>query len=202
MSKYEKRVYDIDNVAYFCKTAEIYGGLSNMAAGFYIHIGDSKILTSEALYQACRYPDYPDIQKSIITQSSPMTAKKISRKEISKCRDDWNNIRVIIMKWVLRVKLIQNWDTFSELLESTGNKSIVEMSTKDDFWGCFKNGTTLVGTNALGRLLMELREFRRSKKGQKCLLVNPPKIDNFMFLNEPIGAVPRSNSRILQKKLL
>lgn len=64
---------------FFRKTKEEYGGLSNMAAGFPIELNGVRILSSEALYQAMRFPNHPDYQKEIIQQRSPMTAKMISK---------------------------------------------------------------------------------------------------------------------------
>ena len=78
--KYLKKIYIIKDCAVFRKTHEKNGGLSNMAAGYPVYFNGTQIRTSEALYQACRFPDYPDIQKEIINQKSPMTAKDISRK--------------------------------------------------------------------------------------------------------------------------
>ena len=49
-----------------------------MASGFPLKINNIDIKTSEALYQSMRFPDYPDIQKEIIYQKSPMTEKMIS----------------------------------------------------------------------------------------------------------------------------
>ena len=70
-----------------------------------------------------------------------------------------------VMRWCLRVKLAQIWDEFSRLLLATGDRPIVEESRKDEFWGAkVVNTDTLVGVNALGRLLMELRE-KKSTQG-------------------------------------
>ena len=66
-----------------------------------------------------------------------MVAKEISRKYEKYVRDDWDNVKYKVMEWCLEVKLIQNWDTFADVLVETGNKAIVEYSTKDDTWGCY-----------------------------------------------------------------
>ena len=81
-------------------------------------------------------PERPDIQKIILAERSPMTAKMKSkpyRKENT--RPDWEIVKVKVMKWCLRVKLAQNWIRFGDLLRSTDNRPIVEESRKDDFWG-------------------------------------------------------------------
>src|SRR5262245_33121636 len=155
----ESRTYKRRESAVFCKTNEEFGGLSNMAAGFSLRVNGVDILTSEALYQACRFPQLPDVQRLIIDQKSPMTAKMKSKPHRSKTREDWDAVRTRVMRWCLRVKLAQNWVTFRDLLLSTGERPIVEESKKDDFWGAFaQEDDTLVGRNVLGRLLMELRE--------------------------------------------
>jgi type I restriction enzyme S subunit len=46
-----------------------------MAPGFPLCVNGVRIRTSEALYQACRFPHLPDIQRQIIDERSPMTAK-------------------------------------------------------------------------------------------------------------------------------
>ena len=90
-----------------------------------MEVNDVTIPTAEALYQACRYPLFPDFQKEIIEQHSPMTAKMISRKYLDKTRQDWESIKYDVMYWVLQVKLSQNYNKFSSVLKDTGNSPIV-----------------------------------------------------------------------------
>ncbi|TOH22921.1 hypothetical protein, partial [Vibrio parahaemolyticus] len=59
----ELKQYDIKNAAAFKKTTEQWGELSNMCAGFPVVVNGVPIKSVEALYQACRYPYHPDIQK-------------------------------------------------------------------------------------------------------------------------------------------
>src|SRR5205814_1777426 len=116
--------------------------------------------TSEALYQACRFPHRADVQKLILAERSPMGAKMRSKPYRSDSRSDWEQVNVVVMHWCLRVKLAQNWKAFGTLLLSTGDKPIVEESHRDTFWGAKKEKSapdTLIGQNVLGRLLMELR---------------------------------------------
>ena len=183
------RTYLISECVSFRKTNEKFGGLSNMAGGYPIVVNDTYIRTSEALYQAMRFPDYPEIQKEIIEQKSPMTAKMVAKKyRVEKTRADWDAKRVAVMKWCLRVKLVQNLDTFGTLLLKTGNKSIVEESRKDQFWGAIRMDNTIFeGTNALGRLLMELREVH--KNGNEFKVAIPPNIDNFKLYGKEIWEV-------------
>ena len=137
----QARAYDPLRSVAFRKTKERYGGLSNMASGFPIVVNGIRIRTAEALYQACRYPTRPDVQRLIIEERSPMTAKMKAKRFTNDTRRDWDNVRVKIMRWCLRVKLAQNWDSFGTLLLSTGDASIVEDSRK----GC------LLGSEAYWR---------------------------------------------------
>lgn len=183
----EERQYSRRNAIVFKKTTEKYGGLSNMAGGYPLIIGNIKILTSEALYQACRFPHLSEVQKLIIHERSPMTAKMKSKPYRKNSREDWDSIRVQVMRWCLRVKLFQNWDKFSSLLNSTGDLPIVEESNKDPFWGAKPDGDILRGVNCLGRLLMELREELPLLRDEKIL--NPPNIPRFLLYGENIEQI-------------
>ena len=183
------RTYNLNDSVSFRTTRERFGGLSNMASGFPIEVNGVQILTSEALYQACRFPDRPDVQRIIIEQRSPMTAKMKSRRFQRDTRSDWEWIRVMVMGWCLRVKLAQNWDEFSELLLSTGNAPIVEDSRRDDFWGAKRTDDELIGTNALGRLLMELRKELKGPDHDHLRVVEPLQIPDFLLYGQPIGKV-------------
>lgn len=183
------RDYRREQVVAFRKTGEAFGGLSNMAPGFPIYLHGQRILTAEALYQACRFPHLPEVQLMILKEASPMTAKMRSKPFRAQSRPDWDVVRVPIMKWCLRVKLTTNWAKFSALLLETGNMPIVEDSRKDNFWGAKPESVeTLRGCNVLGRLLMELREkLKTDPESLRC--VRPVPIGSFLLLNEPIGMI-------------
>lgn len=177
------RIYTTDTSAVFRKTKENFGGLSNMASGYPIVVNDVSIRTSEALYQACRFPHLPDVQKMIINEHSPMTAKMHSKQYQRQSRPDWFAVRVRVMRWCLRLKLAQNWTTFSELLLSTNDQPIVESSSRDTFWGAvpYDNGSKLAGANILGRLLMELRQQLTDSYAFLLDSVTPPSIPDPML---------------------
>jgi ribA/ribD-fused uncharacterized protein len=148
------------------------------------------IRTSEALYQACRFPHLPEVQRLIIAQASPMTAKMKSKPYRKDTRPDWNRVRVKVMRWCLEVKLAQNWAKFSQLMLQTGNQPIVEESRRDEFWGAKPvDDQTLVGMNMLGRLLMELREAVKSKGSDQLQVVDPPDIPKFFLFGRPVAAI-------------
>ena len=58
------------------------------------------------------------------------------------------------MTEIVRAKVQRNEDV-KEMLLGTGNKSIIENSPADDFWGVGKDGT---GQNQMGKILMKVRE--------------------------------------------
>jgi ribA/ribD-fused uncharacterized protein len=185
------REYRRSECVTFRKTSEPFGGLSNMAPGFPLLVNRVSIRTSEALYQACRFPHHPELQGLVIGQRSPMAAKMVTKPHRAHTRADWDVIRIHVMRWALRVKLAQNWDRFSELLLSTGNLPIVEDSHKDVFWGAKPvDAERLVGQNILGRLLMELRRDVDSASGDSLRLVYPLRIPDFFLMGRPITVVP------------
>ena len=69
------RKYNRESSVVFFKTKEQFGGLSNMAGGYPLQVNGIDIRSSEALYQACRFPHRSDLQFLVIEQKSPMTAE-------------------------------------------------------------------------------------------------------------------------------
>lgn len=179
------RIYKKDSCITFRSTKNDFGGLSNMAPGYPIRIKDNWIKTAEALYQALKYPDNPEIQKRIILANSPIIAKKISRYYENFERQDWIQVRYKIMKFCIEVKLKQNLNTFSEVLLSTNDLPIVEYTSDDKVWGAIDKGGYYEGVNALGRLLMELRDKYKSDRNNYFISVsNAP---NLIFLGTDLN---------------
>jgi len=186
---YPVRTYRVADCAVFCKTRDANGGCSNMAAGFPLLVNGIAIRTSEALYQAMRFPHWPEMQEKIIAQASPMAAKAVCapfREERS--RPDWMEVRVPLMAWVLRVKLIQNFVSFGDVLLATGGRPIVEQSFKDDFWGAMPCGAGLLrGRNVLGRLLDEL--YAALVADPMSLTRVEPPVSGMLLMGQPITTI-------------
>lgn len=181
------RTYHPSTSAVFRKTNKRFGGLSNMAPSFPVVVNGVRIRTSEALYQACRFPSRPDIQKQIIDDPSPMTAKMRSKPFRQDTRSDWDAVRVNVMRWCLRIKLAQNQESFGQLLLSTGSVPIVEKVRREDFWGATEMPDgMLVGMNVLGRLLMELREQYTKEGPESFGRIEPLEIPEFLLFATPI----------------
>ena len=142
------------------RVREQFGGLSNMANDFPLVVGQETLKSSEALYQACRYPHRPEWQREIMNAPHAMRAKMAAKRDGRRndSRTDWDTVRVTVMRWCLRVKLENNFGEFFNLLKSTDERPIVERSRRDRFWGAVleKDGV-LRGQNTLGKLLVELR---------------------------------------------
>lgn len=181
--------YNKGEVVSFLKTDEPFGGLSNMAPGYPIVLYGVRFKTSEHLYQALKFPDHPEIQVEIAGKASPIEAKMVARKLVYRhlIRPDWEEIKLSVMAYCLLAKLKCNFDRFGDLLRSTGNVDIVEISSKKDtFWGCVPDGEEFVGHNHLGVLLTNLRdELVREGAGAGSRMVLAP----------PAGVELRINGR-------
>ena len=167
-----------------------------MAGGYPLQVDGTLCLTSEALYQACRFPHLPDVQRLILDQRSPMAAKMKSKHFRNDSRTDWETVKTDVMEWCLSAKLACNWDRFSALLSSTQDKQIVEESRRDNFWGAIpRNTDELVGYNVLGQLLMDLRDSIQQSTSYPPSQITPLSIPNFMLLGERIRRVEALKER-------
>ena len=185
-----ERLYDPAQSIVFRKTREAFGGFSNMAAGYPLEVGGLRIRTTEALYQACRFPHRPALQRDILDATSPMTAKALTTPHHPDTRPDWHRARIAVMRWVLRLKLAQHWDRFGQLLRDSGDLPIVENSQRDRFWGASpQHDGRLAGANVLGRLLMELRQVAAQQGRSAFAAVEPPPLPDFLLIGRPIGVI-------------
>lgn len=110
--------------------------------------------TVEHAFQAAKTLDQ-SVRISIATLGDPASAKHIGRK--LPLREDWEEIKIDVMRTLLRRKFSQQF--FKVLLLGTKDTPLEEGNHwGDKFWGTV-NGT---GQNQLGKLLMEIREELRS----------------------------------------
>ena len=145
----------------FTKVALPFGWLGNMAP-FPVQFDGVWWRTTEALFQALRFPAGSPVRGEIWKQGSPMAAKMISKRfkaerVVEPCSDvDLNNMRLC-----LGLKL-KNHRKVCEGLEATTGKILVEdvsnRPRKSDPWGMKLVDGVWVGENLLGSLWMELRE--------------------------------------------
>lgn len=110
---------------------------------------------SEAAFQAAKCLDKNERKR--FSWLSPSRAKALGRKV--QLRPGWDNIRIDIMREILRDKFTRN-PHLKQLLLETGDAELTEGNTwHDTFWGV--DLRTGQGENHLGKLLMELRESLR-----------------------------------------
>lgn len=158
--------WPVENSAAFGRVKQEWGGLSNMANGVSfvdpatgVHWG-----SSEAWYQAQRFPDDAAHQRAILRAPHAYAAKTVAYEKIETSRSDWARVKVEMMARALVLKATN--PAFVALLDATGGMAIVEKSWRDLFWGAKpvdgaaegdKNGAYL-GANVLGQLEIRLRE--------------------------------------------
>ena len=103
----------------------------------------------------------PDIQQRIAEAPTPKEAAAIGRTPGLGLDPDWNAQRVDVMHWVLRMKREANAAEIDAVLAATGDPPIVEVSTRNPWWGARPVADRYEGGNVLGRLWMELRQHLR-----------------------------------------
>jgi ribA/ribD-fused uncharacterized protein len=173
-------IYKKEDVCFFNKVREQWGGLSNMTNEYAVNVNGTLIKNTEALYQAARFPDYPEIQMEIIRGHSGMSSKMTSKKyRKTHTRADWDEVAVDIMMYCLQLKLYQNYMPIRNILIETGNKDIVEKSHKDQMWGAVEKDGLLIGNNILGKLWMNIRP-----EMDKYYTKPHHDIPNFVFLGK------------------
>lgn len=172
----------MSSVVRFFKEDAPFGELSNFYKLSSPILFDGKeYTTSEHLYHACKYvyPEAAQINQQYIEQirlaNTPYKAKILANMTKShkyqwneelnsiidiytingvKRREDWEQVKDKVMKYVLILKF--KTDKHSrELLILTVNARLIEASPYDSYWGCGSNGK---GLNKLGKLLEEVRE--------------------------------------------
>ena len=131
-----------------------FDGQYNWLSNFYIcHVPYNGLFyrNAEAAYQAQKTTD-PEIREDF-ENLDPLKAKRKGRR--LELRKDWEEMKVKIMKEVVKSKFMSNPDLRNKLI-ATGDADLVELNHWNDrTWGvCSK---TNIGKNLLGKILMKLR---------------------------------------------
>lgn len=114
--------------------------------------------TAEHAYHWHKFQDHPHMQDQIQMSASAHEAFKFAEAMKSYRRRDWDEVKVGIMRDILRAKADQHEYVRRKLL-ATGDRELVEDSWRDDFWGW---GPNRDGKNMLGKLWMEVRAELRA----------------------------------------
>jgi len=136
----------------FNSEKEKWGEFSNFAR-YPIAIEGKEWPTSEHYFQAMKF-EGTKIEEKIRLMSSPNSVARFARDRKLPLRKDWDKVRDKVMKKAVLVKFTQHSE-LRELLLSTGDRSIVERTHRDSYWGDGGNGK---GKNMLGKILMDVRK--------------------------------------------
>lgn len=113
--------------------------------------------TLEHAYHWEKFPAAGDdpllVAHAIRTAPSAHEAFRLAQEHKRNRRHDWDDVKVDIMRQLIRAKAEQHEYVRRKLLQ-TGERELVENSWRDDFWGW---GPNRDGQNMLGKLWMELR---------------------------------------------
>jgi ribA/ribD-fused uncharacterized protein len=138
--------------------------LSNFSS-FSLFWDGRRFPTSEHAYHFAKFaPRTRDtggvyVRDAILQATSAHEAFKMAAGWKHLRRPDWDEVKVGIMREILRAKAEQHLYVRRKLL-ATGNRELVENSWRDDFWGWGENKD---GQNMLGKLWMELRDELQSR---------------------------------------
>lgn len=150
-------LHGLDTEQRVCFYEQDFYVLSNFSA-FRLRWRERIFDTSEAAYHWEKFPGYIETQAKIRQAPSAHEAFKIAEQYRARRRPDWNDVRVDIMRDILRAKAEQHEYVRRKLL-ATGDRELVENSWRDDFWGW---GPNKDGQNMLGKLWMEVRAELRA----------------------------------------
>ena len=163
---YSWNEYPVDKCAPIRSNKEEWGVLGNLYPTSLV-VERVKFDSSEQLFQMMKFTDKETIQSlyEVKGMTPKMKAKRYENEGFR--RSDWGQIIIDCMKFCLQTKYEQCED-FRATLHKTNGLIIVEDETKRktskngnirpaDTWGVVREGNKFVGSNLLGRLLMELR---------------------------------------------
>lgn len=158
---YQWNEYPADECIPFGKVSEDWGILGNFAP-VTLTVGGIEFANSEQLFQIMKFTDPETIGR--IHSAAGMKIKYAAKaaENAGLRRPDWGEIIVDAMKFCLQTKYDQS-EPFREALHMTAGKIIVEDQSgfkkkAADSWGAKLQGDKYIGSNLLGRLLMELRD--------------------------------------------
>lgn len=142
----------------FYSTKEAFGCFSNFPR-YDFELDGKQWRTSEHYFQAQKFEDEAYAEK-IRQTPSPMIVARLGRSRSVPIRADWEMVKDDVMRRAVRAKFEAHQE-LQDVLESTGDRLLIETTSKDYYWGCGTKGT---GKNMLGLMLMEVRANLRASK--------------------------------------
>lgn len=172
----------------FCKATDVRDGitlsLGNLCKGYSFALNGHSFCTSEAAYLCGEFSDTPSkqsIQYSLMEEPNAFLAKKVvKRKNIEYVREDWVEVRLQWMLYVVWQKCIGNSNFRNLLLSIPDDVVIIEDSTAN-------HGAT---SSVWGAKNKELRNVRRALK-KELIAHNPTmkKKDLNLFISKECGKI-------------
>ena len=122
--------------------------------------------TSEHYFQAQKFVGTP-YEEQVRNLPSARDAFEFSRRpEVSQwLRSDWEKVKLDVMYKALLAKFSQH-GTLRDMLVKTGNRQLIEHTSRDSYWGDGGDGH---GQNNLGQLLMKVRSELSSSKSDNVV---------------------------------
>jgi ribA/ribD-fused uncharacterized protein len=155
-------VYELNKTNHFRSSMDEFGCFGNMCGGYPITLESGKVIHgSEILYQWFKYKGYSNIQHELLEFKNPLKAKWYQKKYVRYIRDDWDDIKIDIMKFCCLTKYKQHIIKLKKFIDKIKENGypIVEVSKRDNFWGCIpnKNDNNIVeGENNLGKIWVDI----------------------------------------------
>lgn len=107
----------------------------------------------EHYYQAMKFESEAD-REAVRQAPHPRKARKLGRSRRRKLRKDWRKVKLVYMTRAVYTKCKTHPHIADKLL-ATGEKTLMESSQYDYFWGC---GRDRRGHNHYGKILMNVRK--------------------------------------------
>jgi ribA/ribD-fused uncharacterized protein len=154
--------HGLDTDEIICFYEQDFYPLSNFSS-FTLQWKGIRFDTSEAAYHCEKFPGPDGKMARFLIRTAPSAHEAFRRAQLNReyRRPDWDDVKVDVMRKILRAKAAQHEYVLRKLL-ATGDRRLVENSWRDDFWGW---GPSRDGQNMLGRLWMEIRSELRDGLG-------------------------------------
>lgn len=151
----------------FYNSYEPYYEFSNFYEFAPFELDNKQWKSSEHYFQAQKFIGTPYEEFIRKSADTPRKAFELARNSsLTRWqRSNWDKIKLYVMYKALLAKFCAN-DRLRFLLNSTGNRKLVENSYYDNFWGDRDNAGK--GANYLGRLLEDVRLVIRGEKSKVC----------------------------------
>ncbi|MFT4826630.1 MAG: ribA/ribD-fused uncharacterized protein [Halioglobus sp.] len=112
----------------------------------------------EHYFQAMKFED-PEEREKVRHADHPKIARRLGRRRFVRIRKDWSKVRRVVMTRATYTKCRSHAEIAQRLL-ATGDRTLVETSQYDYFWGL---GRDQRGHNVYGAVLMDVREKLRDE---------------------------------------